>query len=218
MCLCVSHAFLRANSSFCVHEIHTTSKLHTQQSILTSTVLSTLLYDSQGWTFLLAFLNDSRNLFTTFLPIFCEHRFYRIRSWLSGSRPQGFKSISSQAHPGTTTFPPSLGILRMRPDSGPCSTFAGPTTTGAYAGTDQAFFPHCVQPLRSGHLPVLAGGSAHPPCVSPEARITPTGRYHGRTLLRLSPLRCHLMVSRCLHPRKFGTLAGPPQLVSCTPQ
>ena len=50
-------------------------------------------------------------------------------------------------------------------------------------------------------------------CVSLEVFATPTGRYHGRTFIRLSPLRVPPHIQRWLHTRRFGTLAGSPPLV-----
>ena len=46
---------------------------------------------------------------------------------------------------------------------------------------------------------------------------TPTRRYHGRTLIRPSTLRVPPMDQRCLHTRRFGTLAGPPSPVKPLP-
>ena len=59
-------------------------------------------------------------------------------------------------------------------------------------------------------LTLLTGSPVFPPCASHwRCLSTPTRRYHGRTLLR-PPSACSTQRQKCLHTRKFGTLAGPP--------
>ena len=69
MFCCKTHAFVRANSTFA----------SIKSSLRTSTVLSILLYNSQGWrpSFSRSFTNrpvtrDSWNLLTIFFPSFCN--------------------------------------------------------------------------------------------------------------------------------------------------
>ena len=54
-------------------------------------------------------------------------------------------------------------------------------------------------------------------CVSLEVFATPTRRYHGRTLIHLSLPVCATRVERCLHTRRFETLASPPPPVEVLP-
>ena len=55
-------------------------------------------------------------------------------------------------------------------------------------------------------------------CESLEVFATPTGRYHGRMLIRPSLPACATPRSkRCLHTRRFGTLASPPPPVCGMP-
>ena len=61
----------------------------------------------------------------------------------------------------------------------------------------------------------LAGSLALPLCVSLDVFATPTGRYHGRMLIRPSSPACAtLKMKRCLDTRRFGTLASPTPPVS----
>ena len=67
---------------------------------------------------------------------------------------------------------------------------------------------------RGDHLPLRAA-RFFLLCVSLEVFATPTRRYHGRMLIHpSSPARA--TPPRCLHTRKFGTLASPPPPV-CGP-
>ena len=54
-------------------------------------------------------------------------------------------------------------------------------------------------------------------CVSLEVFATSTGRYHGRMLNHPSSPACATLLSRCLHTRRFGTLASPPPPVMDMP-
>ena len=46
---------------------------------------------------------------------------------------------------------------------------------------------------------------------------TPTGRHHGRMLIHPSPHACATPSIKCLHTRRFGTLASPPPPVQDLP-
>ena len=69
---------------------------------------------------------------------------------------------------------------------------------------------------RGGHLPLRAA-RIFLLCVSLEVFATPTRRHHGRMLIHPSLLRVPHRTKRCLHTRKFGTLASPPPPVSGLP-
>ena len=64
----------------------------------------------------------------------------------------------------------------------------------------------------------LTGSPALPPLRLTGGIATPTRRYHGRMLIHPSlPAWATPDMKRCLHTRRFGTVAGPPPPVHGTP-
>ena len=74
--------------------------------------------------------------------------------------------------------------------------------------------------LRTTWRPLTLLGQPGSPSFATDWRFfaTPTRRYHGRMLIHPSlPLRVPPQDQRCLHTRKFGTLASPPPPVVVMP-
>ena len=62
---------------------------------------------------------------------------------------------------------------------------------------------------RDDHLPFL-GSPVLPPSRLTGGIAKPTRRYHGRMLIHPSSPPCATLLGKCLHTRRFGTLASPP--------